>query len=39
MEKIGPSCLIYLSERTIKFASPKLGSDDVRVFSEIQQVR
>lgn len=38
-EKIGPSCLIYLSERSIKFASPKLGSDDVRVFSEIEQVR
>ncbi|GAB5033927.1 checkpoint protein [Nannochloropsis oceanica] len=36
-EKIGPSCLIYLSERSIKFASPKLGSDDVRVFSEIEQ--
>lgn len=38
-EKIGPSCLIYLSERSIKFASPKLGSDEVRVFSEIEQVR
>lgn len=37
-EKIGPSCLIYLSERTIKFASPKLASDEVRVFCEIQQV-
>eukprot|EP00624_Nannochloropsis_granulata_P003189 evm.model.NODE_26153_length_34556_cov_35.353714.10 len=36
-EKIGPSCLIYLSERSIKFASPKLGSDEVRVFSEIEQ--
>ena len=38
-EKIGPSCLIYLSERSMKFASPKLGSDEVRVFSEIEQVR
>ncbi|TFJ82210.1 hypothetical protein NSK_006539 [Nannochloropsis salina CCMP1776] len=36
-ERFGPSCLIYLSERSIRFASPKLGSDEVRAFSEIQQ--
>lgn len=36
-EKIGPSCLVYLSESTLKLASPKLGSDEVRVFCDIQQ--
>lgn len=36
-EKVGPSVLVYLSERTLKLASPKLGSDEVRVFCDIQQ--
>lgn len=36
-EKVGPSVLMYLSERTLKLASPKLGSDEVRVFCDIQQ--
>lgn len=36
-EKVGPSVLVYLSERTLKLASPKLGSDEVRVFCDMQQ--
>jgi hypothetical protein len=31
--------LVYLSERALKLASPKLGSDEARVFCDIQQVR
>jgi hypothetical protein len=37
-EKVGPSVLVYLSERALKLASPKLGSDEARVFCDIQQV-
>lgn len=37
LEKMGHSCLIYLCESAVRFASPRSMPEDVKVFSEIIQ--
>jgi hypothetical protein len=39
LEKLSSSCLIHMSEKTLRFASFQPPSDDVQAFCELLQVR